>query len=380
MHGVLLGVQKMMIELWFTQKHSSKPFSFFKRLCEVDERLLKIHPTIEITRLPRTIQNHLKYWKASEFRAFLLFYGAPILHGILDKGRWSHYLLLVNAMHILLGSGSTDQDVDIAEIYLLEFCKNFSQFYDTRFMRLNVHQLLHLPDSVRNLGPLYTHSCFSFEDKNGALTRMIKGTQNIDSQILTGVSFVQKLPELKQNCIEKGSFCETLYNSMELPYILKRGLQLSTSVFILGGVKEKTLTAEESVALCDFFGYELVQMKFKSFNRLELREHLIYGKSYARMLKRDNSVIEYGLNDTHNFGQVRFFIILNENNNQYNLALVEKLRCLNYTPKTNILRVCMTNMIEVVPIELIQSSCMLVSYGAARSTYICRFPNRMEAD
>ena len=192
-------------------------------------RLLKLHPTVEITRLPRTIQNHLQYWKASEFRSFLLFYGAPILHGILDKGRWSHYLLLVNAMHILLECGSTDQDLDVAETYLLEFCKNFSGFYDTCFMRLNIHQLLHLPNSVCNLGPLYTHSCFSFEDKNGAITRMIRGTQ----QILTGVSFVQKLPELNQTCIIKGSFCETLYNSMELPYILKRGEKISASVYIL---------------------------------------------------------------------------------------------------------------------------------------------------
>ena len=34
-------------------------------------------------------------------------------------------------------------------------------------MTLNVHQLVHLADSVRYLGPLYTHSCFPYEDKNG---------------------------------------------------------------------------------------------------------------------------------------------------------------------------------------------------------------------
>ena len=69
-----------------------------------------------------------------------------------------HYLLLVNAMHIQLGSGSTNQDVDIAETYLLEFAKTLVVNFMTRFIRLNVHQLLHLPDSLRNLDPLYTHS------------------------------------------------------------------------------------------------------------------------------------------------------------------------------------------------------------------------------
>ena len=29
---------------------------------------------------------------------------------------------------------------------------------------MNIHQLLHLSDDVRELGPLYTHSCFPFEE------------------------------------------------------------------------------------------------------------------------------------------------------------------------------------------------------------------------
>lgn len=66
-------------------------------------------------------------------------------------------------------------------------------------MTLNIHQLDHLSDSVRTLGPLYTHSCFPIKDKIGFLLKTIRGTQNIDSQIITGISLVQKLPELKEN-------------------------------------------------------------------------------------------------------------------------------------------------------------------------------------
>lgn len=46
-----------------------------------------------------------------------------------------------------------------------EFCRQFANLYDECYMTLNVHQLVHLSDSVRILGPLYTHSCFPFEDK-----------------------------------------------------------------------------------------------------------------------------------------------------------------------------------------------------------------------
>lgn len=72
-------------------------------------------------------------------------------------------------------------------------------------MTLNLHQILHMADSVRYLGPLYSHSCCSFEDHNGVLLKMIRATQNIDNQITTGISFIQKLPELRQNCLPKGS-------------------------------------------------------------------------------------------------------------------------------------------------------------------------------
>ncbi|KAH3704953.1 hypothetical protein DPMN_080015 [Dreissena polymorpha] len=65
---------------------------------------------------------------------------------------------------------------------------------------------------------------------------MIRGTQNIDIQIVTGVSFVQKLPELKDKCIEKGSDCEKLYYSIEKPTILKRSLTVEKGFYVLGGI------------------------------------------------------------------------------------------------------------------------------------------------
>ena len=36
-------------------------------------------------------------------------------------------------------------------------------------MTINVHNLLHLPKVVENLGLLWAHSCFPFEAANGEL-------------------------------------------------------------------------------------------------------------------------------------------------------------------------------------------------------------------
>ena len=120
-----------------------------------------------------------------------------MLNGILDNERFVHYLLLVNSIFILLKDGSQEDDIVEAERMLFQFVNHFFTLYNKCFMTLNMHQLLHLPDCVRHLGPLYTHSCFSFEDKNRVLLKMIRGTQNIDNQIITGVFFLQKLLELK---------------------------------------------------------------------------------------------------------------------------------------------------------------------------------------
>ena len=334
MHGVLLGVQKLLVSLWFSDTHKGKSFNNCDKLCDVDKRLLSIKPTLNISRLPRSIQNDLKYWKASEFRSFLLYYGAPVMSGILDTERFCHFLLFVNAIFILLKIKATECDIANAESMLFQFVKHFSLLYDTCYMTLNVNQLVHLADSVRSLGPLYTHSCFSFEDKNGILLKMIRGTQNIDNQIITGVSFLQKLPEFKQKTITKGSELEKLYNSIEHPCSLSRGLEITEFIFVLGAIKLKILSEVEEAALCRYFGYDpMLRGYVQTFKRLEYYQYLIYSTSYSRMPKRDNATVCYIQREKEKFGRVRSFVLLNVSKNLSNnvFALLEDLCCLQYS-------------------------------------------------
>ena len=384
MHGVLLGVQKLLLSLWFSDTHKGKPFNLREKLCDVDKRLLSIKPTLNISRLPRSIQNDLKYWKASEFRSFLLYYGAPVLNGILDKERFCHYLLLVNSVFMLLKTKATVGDIAAAESMLFQFVKHFAFLYDKCHMTLNIHQLVHLADSVLSLGPLYTHSCFSFEDKNGILLRMIRGTQNIDNQIITGVSFLQKLPELKQKTISKGSELEKLYNSIEQPCSLSRGLEITEGIFVLGAIKLKILSESEQAALCRYFGFDPVLREYvQTFKRLEYYQHLIYSLSYSRMTKRDNATVCYQM-ENEKFGRVRSFVLLNVSDILSNnvFALVEELSCLQFS-NASILAVKETNNICVVPLLDIKETCMFVSFNnsdKSKTNYVCRFPNNLESD
>ena len=56
----------------------------------LDDRLNEVFPTLEIKRMPRSVLEHLKYWKVSELCSIILFYGAPALYGILSEDCFQH--------------------------------------------------------------------------------------------------------------------------------------------------------------------------------------------------------------------------------------------------------------------------------------------------
>lgn len=70
-------------------------------LARVNARLLCIKPPHCITRLPRSLCER-SYWKASEWRHWLLFYMLPCLQGILPVDYWKLLAKLCEAVHILL--------------------------------------------------------------------------------------------------------------------------------------------------------------------------------------------------------------------------------------------------------------------------------------
>ena len=60
-----------------------------------------------------------------------------------------------------------------------------------KFQTLNVHLLLHLPEAVRDLVPLWSNSCFPFEDNNGDLCDLFHGTRNVDGQVCLFLNQIQ---------------------------------------------------------------------------------------------------------------------------------------------------------------------------------------------
>ena len=113
---------------------------------QCDERLLMIQVPHDFSRIVRGIED-VKHWKgttinmytkcshirytfsASEYRSWALYYSLPVLHGILTEPYYTHYCLLVAALHILLSSSISGTDLQRARAYLDRFYKEFATLY-----------------------------------------------------------------------------------------------------------------------------------------------------------------------------------------------------------------------------------------------------------
>ena len=66
-------------------------------------------------------------------------------------------------------------------------------YADERYVTMNIHGLLHLPEVVRNLGPLWAHSCFPFESANGDLLKLFHGSSGVEKQVMLSCSQLVKV-------------------------------------------------------------------------------------------------------------------------------------------------------------------------------------------
>jgi len=92
MHYVLLGMIKLLMSLQSTHNHEQ--YYIGRKVSLVDKRLNEINPSSIITQRPLGSE-HFKFYKASEYRSFLLYYSLPVLHDVLPQEYWNHYACFV---------------------------------------------------------------------------------------------------------------------------------------------------------------------------------------------------------------------------------------------------------------------------------------------
>nr|XP_054769803.1 uncharacterized protein LOC129277674 [Lytechinus pictus] len=249
MHCLLLGVVKQLSELWFASPAASDFYIGSKKMIKtIDQRLKPIKPPSFVARATRPISER-KFWKASEWFMWLLFYSVPCLKGILPTQYFNHLILLVEATFILLQKSLSIDELEQSDILLLSFVCRFQILYGAAAMTYNVHSLTHLSKCVSLWGPMWTHSCFAFEAANHQVKRQLHGNRGVIMQAVRKFLLMQTLPlYIEHPAISPRVkiFCERMFN--------KRGKKANLddvfeNVNILGCGKTKICTVEECDAL-----------------------------------------------------------------------------------------------------------------------------------
>ncbi|XP_064472840.1 uncharacterized protein LOC135387663 [Ornithodoros turicata] len=231
MHCVLLGVARQMTELWLTSTGTNYYIGSPCDLTTVDDRLCSIKPPLLFSRLPRSLKAR-KHWKAAEWEHWLLCYSLPCLRGVLSNEHFKHFGLLVHGVHLLLKKEVSKTDIDESTEKLTEFVLHTEVLYGKGQMSSNVHTLLHLPKAAVLLGPLWTHSCFVFENNMGKLLKHVKSYKGVPLQILSRVLLQSNLQVLQGRAAPDagGVFRQERANVSNAPVALGTGHPPSDAV------------------------------------------------------------------------------------------------------------------------------------------------------
>lgn len=182
MHGGFLGVVKKLISLYLNPSSIGKKY-YIGPMAQrkLNSRLISIRTIRSISRKPRNLK-YFKKFTATEFRNILLYYFV-IFDGILTSEYFEHLKLFSITIYTLLKPSITSDQLDACEKNLVKFVRQYQKFFGPEQMTMNIHNLTHIVESVKDNGPLWAQAMFPFEKMNGHLKNYVVGTRNPTEQI-----------------------------------------------------------------------------------------------------------------------------------------------------------------------------------------------------
>ena len=332
MHSILEGVFKQIMKRFFDSKYHDKPYSIRKHMHIIDKCVSQVMPPKEIPRLPRSIE-HMAFYKASEYRAWMLFYSLPILSHFLPAEFVHHLALLVAAMHILLSNKIDKNELPIAEDMLLTFYNSAGNLYSKNVYTANLHSLVHTVDMVRLWGPLWCFSMFGFENMNGYLGGAYHGTQKIVQQIAFQLQLSQSLPYMLHELIQ-GESPQTQEYLRKITDDKSNMQLIEEGCYRVGKVISDDLTKEELDALAAI-GIIPCSTNVLRFGRTLLHGTFYYSNWYRRARKgtgsRRNDECAYRSEGTISYGTILSFCTL-PHPHASNICFIKRYNLTNTSP------------------------------------------------
>lgn len=174
LHLLHLGIMRRLLNGWvngnfsFQTKWSASVIKIVSNLLILSNNTMPM----EIHRQVRGL-DHLKNWKGTEYRTFLLYLGVVILKDNLDLEAYDNFLLLF-CFTTIFTSGYYDLQIPCAEAMTKGFIESHKRLYGLDSIGPNVHNVLHIADEVRKFGELPSFSSYPFESFLHQMKRLIR--------------------------------------------------------------------------------------------------------------------------------------------------------------------------------------------------------------
>lgn len=266
----------------------------------------------------------------------------------------------------------------ISESLLEKFVEQASSLYGVRMMTYNVHQMLHLADSVRQLGPLWAHSAFVFESGNGRMVSSIHAANGAPLQILERLAVAQEVELLMQQ-VDFSQPVEAVCNAMLQPRHVQQ-ISVDQGATMLGQAKHvSSLSASEADALRSVGLNE--QFKVGEFFRFVLNGTVFTSEAYSREKRHQSSVIITG--NSQLFMIRRILQIAGGTSTVCVLLCTEVVVLPSTAQFPCYVKECFVSrsgVLTAIQIQDICSVCVFFKLDDVAKSYLCNLPNRIERD
>ena len=189
-------------------------------------------------------------------------------------------------MFLLLKDSISYEELVKASRMLKHFCVQIHSLYGKRYYTYNIHSLVHLAYIIRQLGPLWVHSAFWYEDYSGNYKNLFHGTQNVILQIVTYEVALQNISEICRAPVP-GTVAYKLHNQMTKKYhqsLKDLGESILCGVNTVGLLQKDALTAEEELIIT--MRLSAIKVSY-SFDKIYFKQVVIHSSSYKHVLKRN---------------------------------------------------------------------------------------------
>lgn len=273
MHLLCLGVMKKLLVTWIRNRSLKTKLSA-KNIENISNNLVSLRKCTpcEFNRTARGL-DVISFWKATEFRTFLLYLGPVVLKTQIHDEVYDNFMKLHCAVSICL-SKNKHVFIDVAQNLFHSFVVNFAKIYGSENISYNIHNLYHVVDDVKYHGPLDNISAFKYENR----------LQYVKQKIRSGN---KPLEQIANRIFEEFENSKMRYDDKITPWPYdkdnKRSCELEGCIGIYRAIRLRQFVLKSSFADAYFLtkSEQIVRMEYATFLH---GTPVIYGSSLKQKL------------------------------------------------------------------------------------------------